>query len=101
MGGLLQYLAGTSEEDAIFDYLLSRIGTEPARDKLLQFAMMSVGIEDPETPGFLNLVSLRAEYFQAFLTALQERWGGWDGYVTKFLELSQEDLDKIKANLRA
>lgn len=81
--------------------MLSRVGTEVARDKLLHFAMSSVGITDPETPGFYNLVDLRPEYWAAFLDGLQERFGGWDGYVTEGLGLSEEDLATIKKNLRS
>lgn len=81
--------------------MLSRIGTEPAREILLRFAMASVGVTDPETPGFFNLVSLRPEFWEAFLEGLGDEFGGWDGYVTKGLGFSQGDLAKIKGNLRS
>lgn len=79
--------------------MLSRIGTEPARDKLLQFAMSSVGVTDPDTPGFYNLVSLRPDFWEGFLDALRDEFGGWDGYVTRALGFSDDDLAKIE-NLR-
>ncbi|TQW00685.1 tyrosine phosphatase [Cordyceps javanica] len=102
LAGLLHHLAGSPPEAAIRDYMLSRIGIEPVRDKLMPFAMNTVGITDPETPGFYNLVQLRPEYWNAFLDALDERFSGWDGYVTSDdgLGLSKEDLETIKANLR-
>lgn len=81
--------------------MLSRIGTEPAREKLAGFAMYSVGITDPETPGFYELTSLRPEYWAAFLEGIQDEFGGWDGYVTKGLGLSEEDLATVKKNLRS
>lgn len=101
LAGLLHHLAGTAPEDAVRDYMLSRIGIEPARDKLMQFAMGSVGITDPETPGFYNLVELKPEYWAAFLEALDEEYGGWDGYVIKCLGISEEDLSTIKKNLQS
>lgn len=63
--------------------------------------MLSVGVRDLEEPGFLNLVDLRPEYFQAFVDALRLRFGSWDGYVIEGLEMTKEDLDTIKANLRS
>ena len=81
--------------------MLSRIGTEPAREKLLQYALGTLRITDQETPGFYDLVSLRPEFWDAFLEGLKERFGGWDGYVTEWLGLPQADLEIIKANLRA
>lgn len=79
--------------------MLSRIGTEPARDTLVKYALGTLGITDPETPGFYNLVSLRPQFWDAFLEGLQESFGGWDGYVTKGLGFSEEDLAKVRANL--
>ncbi|POR33639.1 Tyrosine-protein phosphatase [Tolypocladium paradoxum] len=101
VAGLLHHLAGTPPPDATRDYMLSRIGTEPARDMLVRFAMASVGITDPGTPGFFNLVSLRPEFWEGFLEGLGDEFGGWDGYVTKGLGLSEGHLAKIKENLRS
>lgn len=98
----MHHLAGSCPEAAIRDYMISRIGIEPVRDKLMPFAMGTVGITDPETPGFYNLVQLRPEYWNAFLDALQEKFGGWDGYITspEGLGISAEDLKVIKENMR-
>jgi protein tyrosine/serine phosphatase len=81
--------------------MLSRIGTEPAREQLMHYAMSTLGIKDPETPGFYNLVSLRPEFWSHFQKALDEQFGGWEGYVTKGLGISQQDLERIKVNLRS
>ncbi len=101
LGGLLLSLAGGSQEDATLDFLLSRIGTEPAREKLLAFAMQGTGAEGRDTPGFYNLVSLRAKSWAAFADAVEHEHGGFDGYVTKTLGFSAEDLAVIKKNLQA
>lgn len=80
--------------------MLSRIGIEPAREQLVGFALKSLDITDPETPGFYNLVDLRPEFWDAFLEGLNEEFGGWDGYVVKCLGLSEEDLARVKKNLQ-
>ena len=97
----MNQLADTAQDDIVYDYLLSRLGTEPVRDKLVKIAMMNLGIDDIETPGFANIVDLRAEFWVAFQTKLQKEYGSWDGYVTKGLGFSAEDLDTIKKNLRS
>lgn len=81
--------------------MLSRLGTEPAREQLLVFAMASVGTEDMEAPGFYNVASLRPSSWNAFLEGLHEQYGGWEGYVMKGLGFSVEDLETIKKNLRS
>lgn len=101
VAGLLQALAGTEPDVVAFDYMLSRIGTEPAREKLVGYAMASVGTNDWNTPGFWNLASLRPAFWSAFLEGLEDEFGGWDGYVTKGLGFSAEDLEKMKKNLQS
>jgi hypothetical protein len=101
LGGLLSALAGTSPEDVCFDYMLSRIGTEPAREMLLKFARLGTGVESDDTPGFLNLCSLRPTGWEAFVAEVTQVYGGWEGYVTNALGFSPEDLEKIQKNLKA
>lgn len=101
VAGLLHALAASTDEASTRDYMLSRIGTEPAREKLLHYAMSTLGVSDPETPGFYNLVSLRPSFWARFQEALSERFGGWEGYVTIGMGFSKADLDKIKLNLRS
>ncbi|KAK7444402.1 hypothetical protein CaCOL14_005419 [Colletotrichum acutatum] len=100
MAGLLQSLAGTAPEDVRFDYMLSRIGTEPARERLLQQVRAGGGsLAFEQHPGFYNLCSLRASCWDAFVAALREAHGGWEGYVVGALGFSSDDLARIKNNL--
>lgn len=99
LAGLLQALAGADADAVRFDYMLSRIGTEPARDLLLQYARMGTGVTDDNTPGFLNLVSLRPTAWDTFVAAVDRDHGGWDGYVTGALGFSDADLAVVKKNL--
>ncbi|KAF4984621.1 hypothetical protein FZEAL_233 [Fusarium zealandicum] len=101
VAGMLQTLAGTEQPDVILDYMLSRIGTEQARERLIVFIKTSLGLDDPETPGFWNMASLRPTFWRAFVEGVDAEYGGWDGYVTKGLGFSAEDLETIKKNLRA
>ncbi|KAF5025206.1 hypothetical protein F66182_2672 [Fusarium sp. NRRL 66182] len=100
VAGLLQTLAGTKQADVILDYMLSRIGIEPARERLLMYFKASLGVEDLETPGFWNMASLRPAFWEAFVEGVEAEYGGWDGYV-KTLGFSYKDLQTIKKNLRA
>ncbi|RSM10436.1 hypothetical protein CEP52_003597 [Fusarium oligoseptatum] len=101
VAGLLQTLAGTEQPDVIFDYMLSRIGTEQARDRLVVFIKTALGVDDPETPGFWNMASLRPSFWKALVEGVDAEFGGWDGYVTGALGFSADDLETIKKNLRA
>lgn len=127
LAGLLESLAGYDPEVIQADFLLTRIGYEPARERLLQFALRGAGViqdlagdgdggdDDSdgaadgfggvdlsplyEVPGFYNLASLRASSWDAFVEAVRERWGGFEGYAGEVLGFSEEDLARIKRNL--
>jgi protein tyrosine/serine phosphatase len=99
VAGLLLSLAGASSETVALDFLLSRIGTEPAREQLLGFALKGSGAESIDAPGFHNLCSLRVSCWEAFVRAVESEYGGFEGYVTATLGFSEDDLVKIKANL--
>ncbi|RYP76049.1 hypothetical protein DL769_003706 [Monosporascus sp. CRB-8-3] len=97
--GLLLTLAGASEETIILNYLLSRIGTEPARDELLNFAQAGTNALSQDQPGFYNLCNLRASCWKAFMEGLQQEYGGFEQFIRNKLGFTEDDLAKIKANL--
>ncbi|KAI4598787.1 hypothetical protein KJ359_002679 [Pestalotiopsis sp. 9143b] len=99
ISGLLLTLAGASPDVVSLDYLLSRIGTEPAREALLQVVLASTKAESIEQPGFQNLCELREESWGAFVKGVERDFGGFDKFVTAKLGFSEDDLAKIKANL--
>ena len=99
LAGLLLTLAGESSDAIELDFLLSRVGTEPVREHLLAFAKRGARIESEDEPGFYNLASLKAVCWRAFVEALDKEYGGFNGYITKTLGFSEEDLAKIKKNL--
>ncbi|KAI0538154.1 protein-tyrosine phosphatase-like protein [Xylaria digitata] len=98
-GGLLLALAGASEDAIATDWQLSRIGTEPVRAMLLEFARKGTDAYGEDQPGFYNLVSLRKSCWLAFVKALEKRYGGFEGFVTGKLGFSRDDLATIKKNL--
>lgn len=99
VAGMLLALAGAEPEAVALDFLLSRIGTEPAREQLLAFALKGSRADNMTAPGFHNLANLKEVCWKAFIRALESEYGGWDGYVTKTLGFSDEDLVVIKRNL--
>ncbi|KAI2467529.1 protein-tyrosine phosphatase-like protein [Annulohypoxylon bovei var. microspora] len=99
LAGLLLTLAGASQETVVLDYLLSRIGTEPVRLMLLNYAVAGTNATSHDQPGFYNLINLRASSWTAFVDGVQKEHGGFEQFVTDKLGFSGDDLTKIKANL--
>jgi hypothetical protein len=96
---MLLTLAGADPETVSLDFLLSRVGTEPARELLLSFARKGAGVESDDAPGFKNLCSLRASCWNAFLAATERKYGGFAGYVTGTLGFSEDELAVVVKNL--
>ncbi|CAK7267851.1 hypothetical protein SEPCBS119000_002761 [Sporothrix epigloea] len=114
IAGLLHTLAGAPADTVALDYVLSRVGTEPVRDELEAFARKhaSVPVREPDDspegvaaavaatpPGFMNVINLRIICWDAFLKALEEQYGGYEGYVQKELGFTVSDVSKIRKNL--
>ena len=100
MSGLLLVLAGADPDTVSLDWLLSRIGTEPAREQLLAFVSKAAGVDAAGNPiGFHNIASLRDVCWKAFLAELENKYGGFAGWVTKVLGFSDDDLKVIAKNL--
>lgn len=100
IAGLLLILSGASPAQVEADYMLSRIGVEPAREQLVAFARHTAGVTSDEDPGFYNLVSLRETCWRAFVAAAEREYGGFDQYVVQTLGFAEADLARIKENLR-
>ncbi|KAK1828267.1 tyrosine-protein phosphatase [Podospora conica] len=96
---MLLALAGTDAETIELDYMLSRIGTEAAREILMGFALKGSGAASVDTPGFRNMCELRVSCWRRFVRGLEREFGGWEGYVTGTLGFSGEELEVIKRNL--
>lgn len=99
---ILESLAGYDPKLIQLDWLLSRIGYEPARAKLMQFVGTSTVQNSAESrgPGLENLISLRASCWDAFVDAVEDKYGGFEGYASTALGFSNDDLAKIKENLK-
>jgi hypothetical protein len=82
----------------VYDYLLTRVGLEPERERLIIALKGHFSPEDAESPVFFNVAALRPEIWTAFETELQKQYGGWDGYIGQ-LGFSQGDLQAMRANL--
>ncbi|GKT63250.1 tyrosine phosphatase [Colletotrichum tofieldiae] len=101
VAGLLLSLAGSDEETLTLDYMITRIGSEPIRDILLENAIREhaneKGLDDEP---FYNLCSLRISTWELFMKQINIKYGGFEGYVTGRLGFSKDELEKIRINLR-
>ncbi|GMK57452.1 hypothetical protein CspeluHIS016_0402860 [Cutaneotrichosporon spelunceum] len=101
VAGLLHDLAGTAHKDVVYDYMLTRVGLEPGRAQLEARILAHWKIADAQNePGWSNFASLRPTSWCAFVDGVQETYGGFEGYVTRHLGFSEEDVGTIRRHLR-
>ncbi|KAF4807504.1 Arginine metabolism regulation protein II [Colletotrichum siamense] len=100
LAGFLLSLAGANAETIALDYMLSRIGSEPVRELLLQRAVEDNNC-DFDVPVFHNLCSLRLSTWQLFMTQVEAKYGGFEKYAMVTLGFSREEIKRIVGHLRA
>ncbi|TGO45601.1 hypothetical protein BCON_0379g00040 [Botryotinia convoluta] len=75
VAALILAFFGASKEEVALDYALTRIGTEPHRERLLQGMLKWVGEKGLEQPGLDDLSSAKGENIIAFLNGMDAEWG--------------------------
>ncbi|KAF2740620.1 hypothetical protein EJ04DRAFT_558613 [Polyplosphaeria fusca] len=93
-------LAGAPADVIAYDYSLSRVGVEPSREFLL--AMLKSWNADwtLETPGIAKFSQVRKDFMMATLEMVDGKYGGMEGYVKSVLGFGDEDVERIRNNLR-
>lgn len=102
LAGMLESLAGYDSSLIELDWLLSRVGCEPAKSKLMAFAAAASTLRPSvgqPGPGFANMISLTPSCWHAFVNFVGKEYGGFEGYATGVLGFEEDDLVRIKENL--
>ncbi|KAE8359386.1 protein-tyrosine phosphatase-like protein [Aspergillus caelatus] len=100
LAALILLLADTPSDAIVHDFILSRVGIEPARKMLMAAFPTLSGAVTPESTGWLELMSVRAPAMVAFLDTVEQSFGGVKGYLTGILGFSNEDVEIMRVNLR-
>ncbi|GJJ07072.1 hypothetical protein Clacol_001271 [Clathrus columnatus] len=98
LAALILKLAGVDSEDIAKDYALTRVGREPERALVISRLSKEPTFENNKE-SMLNLLEARAETMAAFLELLDEKYGGVQTYLEKYLGFSPEDVITIRDHL--
>jgi hypothetical protein len=122
MSALILDLMGVPAERIGLEYALTRIGTEPFREKLLPVALKSYGSAttatpgategnvdkkegqggfDLSSPGLREALGTNAAVMVDFIDHLQRKYGGAKGYMMGQLGFSEEEVGQIRDRLKA
>ena len=86
---------GVPREKIIEDYLLTNTYVSDHVDrKLLETELKTFFRADSDNLRKINLVEER--YIQAAFDTIDSHWGGMDQYISEGLNLTEEDIDKIR-----
>jgi protein-tyrosine phosphatase len=92
---VIQLSLGVPEATVIADYLRSNEARTVQNAQLLT-ALASRGVaRDLLEP----LLVLRADYIRVYLTAIDEDWGGIDGYLHRGLGVDDREVEALRARL--
>ncbi|CAA7260109.1 unnamed protein product [Cyclocybe aegerita] len=98
MAAILLKLAGVDSDAISTDYALTRVGREPAREKIMA-RLSKEPLFASNNEAALNMFTCRHETMQAFLVHFDEKYGGVDNYVKHYVGLSDEEIATIKRNM--
>lgn len=111
LSALILALAGASREEIAQDYALTRIGVDPFRKKLLGVLLRLLGLSEEngyDVPGVEQMCGVTGQSILAVLDWMNEEWGkgeggkypGVDGYLKKELNLTEEEVGKLRSSLK-
>ncbi|KAF2490983.1 hypothetical protein BU16DRAFT_543257 [Lophium mytilinum] len=100
LAAVIMGLAGCPVDKIADDYAMTRIGIEPHREALLGMLMQWNKSWTMKTPGMHEFSQIKGTNIKAVMEMAEDKYGGMKGYVKKNLGFSDEDIEKITANLR-
>ncbi|KAF9077067.1 protein-tyrosine phosphatase-like protein [Rhodocollybia butyracea] len=98
IAAILLKLAGVDNDVISDDYALTRIGREPAREKIME-RLSKEPLFASNNEAALNMFTCRRETMMAFLDLLQDKYGGVQEYLKQFIHLSDSDITTIQNNI--
>ncbi|GLB34077.1 putative tyrosine phosphatase [Lyophyllum shimeji] len=98
IAAILLKLAGVDNDAIAEDYALTRVGREPAREKILA-RLSKEPLFASNNEAALNMFTCRHETMRAFLTLLQDKYGGVEAYLKQYVNLSDDDIRQIRQNI--
>ncbi|KAG6854349.1 hypothetical protein C0991_007854 [Blastosporella zonata] len=91
-------LAGVNNTTIAADYALSRVGREPAREKIMA-RLSKEPLFATNNEAALNMFTCRHETMTAFLSLLEDKYGGVEVYCKSHLGLNDDDIRTIRNNI--
>ncbi|TCD69217.1 hypothetical protein EIP91_008320 [Steccherinum ochraceum] len=98
LAAIILSLAGVSDDAIERDYALTRIGRERARPKVMaRLAREPFFAANSEAAH--RMFSSKRETMREFLKLLRDQYGGAEGYLKEFVQLTNDDIATIRRNL--
>lgn len=98
LAALLLKLAGADDQTIAEDYALTRVGREPAREKIMA-RLQEEPLFASNNEAVLNMFSCRPDTMLAFLSMLEEKYGSVERYLRDVVQLTDEDISIVRSNI--
>lgn len=98
MAAILLKLAGIDDEAVCRDYALTRVGREPAREMIMA-RLAKEPLFASNNDAALNMFTCRHGTMQSFLKYFQEKYGGAEAYIRRYVGLTDDEIATIKRHI--
>lgn len=94
---IVEKLLGVPDSDIITDYLDTNTNLSNEMNAVIEYAKKKVGSDSPLIDRSLRyLYGADKAYLDAFFSAMDERFGSFDGFVRNGLHLTDEDIQRLE-----
>lgn len=100
LAALILAIANVEIEQVNYDYALTRVGIEPVRDMLMAKLLAGNFNVDMNSPRMREYNRMPLDCWTDVFNEMNERYGGVEGYIRDELGLSDNDIVKVKNNLK-
>lgn len=98
IGALLLKLAGVEDEVIANEYSLTDVGLAPLRELFVERLLKNPVLAGDEA-GVRNMCSSKKENMLASLDMIEEEFGGCEGYMRKWCQLSDEEIETLRSRI--
>jgi len=89
-------ILGVSDEDIMADYLLTIKARKEANAKILE-DFKNEGYDEVALEAMAVLFNIKEEYLSNSFATIDEKYGSFDKFVNDILEITQEQIESLKA----
>lgn len=94
---LLLKTLGVSDEDIMVDYLKT-VEARAEDNRMMLEGFRKRGLSEIQLEGIKSMISVKQAYLEAAFATIEQEYGSFENYLKTGLEITDEEVEQLKAN---